>query len=480
MINSKEKPQFRYEEISAHFSSAIEEGTIPFGSKLPSLRIMSQRYNCAISVVMQAYELLERRGLVYAVEKSGYFTRPPRTSPLPEPQKEKYYLNSEEATPLSILGRIVEAGNDKSIVPLGAGNPHESILPVKSLKQNFIRILKDESHWIAKYCDEGGNRQLRKEIASIMLNRGVSVSSRDILISNGCTEALSLAIQSCSSPGDEIVTESPVFLGIIQILNQLNRRVIPIPTSTTDGMDLIQLESVLAREEVKAVIMTALYQNPLGFVMKEENRKKVIYLAEKYGVTIIEDDIYNQCSFDQKEERPIKSFDTEGDVIYCSSFSKTISPGIRCGWLIGGKKHENCRRLKMGLTLGGNPAVQRAVAEYLKSPRYSQNILHLQKSAAQQSRELKQLLISEFPKETAITEPEGGFYFWVELPGDTDTLRLFEDAIECGISTVPGQAFTTGQRYSNCLRISFASPISDETKRAVTKLGQLIRDQRKE
>ncbi|MBF9019017.1 MULTISPECIES: PLP-dependent aminotransferase family protein, partial [unclassified Oceanispirochaeta] len=471
MIKSKEKTTFRYEEISAHLSSAIEEGTIPFGSRLPSLRIMSQRYNCAVSVVMQAYELLERQGLVNAIEKSGYFASNPRTSPLPEPQKEKYYLKSEEATPLSILGRIVEAGNDETIVPLGAGKPHESNLPIKSLKQNFIRILKEESHWISDYCDEGGHRELRKEIAAIMLKRGVSVSSREILITNGCTEALSLGIQSCSSPGDVIVTESPVFLGIIQILNQLKRRVIPIPTSTTDGMDLIQLESVLAREEVKAVIMTAIYQNPLGFLMKEKNRKKVINLAEKYGVTVIEDDVYNQCSFDHKEERPIKSFDREGDVIYCSSFSKTISPGMRCGWLIGGKNHESCRRLKMGLTLGGNPAVQQAVAEYLKSSRYSQNILQLQKATARQASELKQILISEFPKGTAITKPEGGFYFWVELPGNTDTLQLFEDAIKCGISTVPGQAFTTGKRYSNCLRISFASPITDETRKGVIKLG---------
>ncbi|MDC7231855.1 MAG: PLP-dependent aminotransferase family protein [Spirochaetales bacterium] len=475
MITSEQKTRFRYEEIADHMISAICEGTISYGSRLPSLRVASQRYNCAVSVVLQAYEILEMKGYAYGVEKSGYFVRSPLKSPLPQPHKEKYYLKSEDATPLNILERVVEAGNDDSIIPLGAGNPHESLLPVKSLKQSFQRILKEESHWISQYSDEGGNRELRKQIASIMLNRGVSASSKDILITSGCTEAISLAVQSCSSPGDVIVTESPVFPGIIQILNQLKRRVIPVPTSSDDGMNLSILENVLAEEEVKAVILTALYQNPLGYVMKEENRRQVIRLAHKFRINIIEDDIYSQCSFHHKEERPVKSFDSEGDVIYCSSFSKTISPGIRLGWLIGGKKHEKCRKLKMGLTLGGNPLVQQVVADYLKSPRYSRNILHLQKAAARQAAELKQLLLSHFPEGTAITEPAGGFYFWVELPGNTDTLELFESALERGISIVPGQAFAIGERYSNCLRISFASPITEETRQAVAQLGSLIK-----
>ena len=475
MSTGTEKTVYRYEEIAHQISGAIKEGTISYGSRLPSLRTLSSRYNCAVSVVMQAYELLERQGLAYAVEKSGFFARNPLSTPLPEPQKEKYYLNSEEAVPLSIIGRIVEAGNDSSVIPLGAGNPHESLLPAKHLKQSILSVLKEEPRLLTEYCDEGGNRELRRALTSVMLDRGVSLSYRDILITNGCSEALGLAIESCSSPGDIIVTESPVFLGIIQILDQLKRRVITIPTDAEEGMNLKNLESVLQKEDVKAVIMTALYQNPLGFVMGEENRQKAVKMTAQYGVPLIEDDVYNSCSFEGRQERPLKSFDTSDNVIYCSSLSKTISPGVRIGWLAGGKKHEQCRKLKMSLSLGGSAMVQKAVAGYLTTPRYEKNLQNLQKMISRQAAEMRQLLITAFPEGTAITNPAGGFYFWVELPERTDCLELFEKALQEGISSVPGQAFSVGERYRNCLRISYASPITEETRTAVIRLGELIR-----
>ncbi|MDC7239174.1 MAG: PLP-dependent aminotransferase family protein [Spirochaetales bacterium] len=474
MSTGTEKPLYRYEEIASQISQAINEGTIGYGSRLPSLRTMSSRYSCALSVVMQAYELLERQGLAYAVEKSGFFARNPLSTPLPEPQKEKYYLNTEDAVPLSIIGRIVEAGNDCSVIPLGAGNPHESLLPVKHLKQSLQTVLKEEPRLLTEYCDEGGNRELRRALTSVMLERGTSLSYRDILITNGCSEALTLAIESCSSPGDIIVTESPVFLGIIQILDQLKRRVITIPTDTVGGMNLNHLESVLKKEDVKAVIMTAIHQNPLGFTMSEENRQRAVDLTARFGVPLIEDDVYSSCSFEGRQERPLKSFDTGDNVIYCSSLSKTLSPGVRIGWLAGGRKHELCRKLKMALSLGGNAMVQSAVAGYLASPRYSKNLQMLQKMISRQAAEMRQLLISALPEGTAITDPAGGFYFWVELPGKPDCLRLFEEALEEGISTVPGQAFSVGDRYRNCLRISYASPITDDTREAVIRLGELI------
>ena len=475
-MDSMTKTTHRYEEIAGHIAAGIKDGTILTGEKLPSLRKMSRRYGCAISVVMQAYELLERSGMAFAVEKSGYFASLPGSSPSPAPHREKHQLTSEEARPLSMIGRIIEAGNDRRIVPLGAGLPHASLLPLKNLKQNLFRILKEENSLLGEYAGESGLPALRREIGKVMLQRGIAVSSDEILITNGCTEALSLAVQSCSSPGDIIVSESPVFMGIIQILNQLKRRIIPMPTSPEEGVDLNQLEGVLAREEVKAVILTALYQNPLGFVMPEKNRREIIHLAEKYKVTIIEDDIYNQCSYDHSEERPIKSFDTTGRVIYCSSFSKTLSPGLRVGWLAGGRKHEVCRRLKMGLTLGGNPVIQAAVAEYLQSPRYTANIYKLQKALERQTREIKQLIIQHFPRGTAVSKPKGGLYLWVELPFELDCLNLFEQALKEDISFVPGSAFGVNGRYNNCLRISIASPVEEETRNAVEKLGVMLND----
>ena len=466
--------RFRYEKIADYISDAIDNGTIPLGSKLPSLRKMSSRFNCAVSVVMQAYEELEKQGKTYAVEKSGFFASTPSNNPLPDMQHEYYSLKPEYAAPLSMIGKIVEASNDKSILPFGAGVPHESLLPIAGLKQSINRVLRDKSSLLQKYTNEAGDICLRKEICKIMLSRGVKANPEEILITNGCIEALSFSIQVATSEGDSIAIESPVFMGAIQLIKELNRKIIPIPTSAEEGMDLDVLESVLRKKKIKAVLMTAAFQNPLGFIMPEDKRIRAVALTAKYGVPVIEDDLYSDCSHRFTIERPLKSFDKHSNVIYCSSFSKTISPGLRIGWLMGGNYHRECRNIKITQTLGGSYLLQRAAADFLQHGRYENHVKKLQKSISRQAVELKQLLSGSLPERTAISSPRGGYFFWIELPEEIDTLDLFDKALKEKISIVPGKVFSSGERFANCLRLSFASPVTDKTREGIKKLGSII------
>ncbi len=465
--------EYKYEEIADEITRSLQAGEIRPGSKLPSLRVMASRYSCSLSVVMQAYALLEARGNIYAVEKSGYFADQQDASPVPSPQKEHFSLLSGEARPVSIMGRIVEASNDHSILPLGAGVPDSSYLPMSSLKKEINQLLIRNPESLVDYTDEQGDPGLRDEISRMMRQRGVSADKEDILLTNGCSEALSLAVQACSGPGDIIALESPVFPGIIQILKELKRRIITIPTSPESGMDLDRLEEVLAREDIQAVVMTALYQNPLGFVMSEEARRRAVTLADRYSTTIIEDDIYHDCSFAPSREKPLKSFDIEGRVIYCCSFSKTLAPALRSGWLMGGSYHRKCRNLKMAQTLGSSGLLQKALAGYIKTPRYLKHLSLLQKTMARQAMEMRSLIKESFPPGTAVSRPRGGYYLWVQLPGEMDCLKLFEQALAHGISIVPGQAFSAEDRYGSCLRITFAAPISPEIREGVRKLAEL-------
>ncbi len=466
--------RFRYEEIADYISDAISEGTIPYGGKLPSLRRMSSRFSCALSVVMQAYRELEKQGKTYAVEKSGFFAALPSCNPLPSINAETYSLKSENAKPLSIIGKIVEASNDKSILPFGAGIPHESLLPVSKLKQSVNRILRDDPLLLKQYSDESGYYPLRNEICRILLNRGINVSPDDILVTNGCTEALSLAVQTATSPGDAVAIESPVFMGAIQIIRELGRKIIPIPTSSDKGMDLDSLESVIRKEGVKAVLMTAAFQNPLGYIMPEQNRKHAVEIAEKYDIIIIEDDLYSDCSHTFSVVRPLKSFDRSGHVAYCSSFSKTISPGLRIGWMIGGNYHRQCRNLKITQNLGGSPLLQASLADFLNNGRYMNHVKKFQKNISRQALEMKMLLSGYLPPDTAISSPEGGFFFWLEFSDKVDTLKLFHKALDEGICIAPGQVFGNGERFRNCMRISFASPVTYEAREGIRRLGTMI------
>ncbi len=200
-------------------------------------------------------------------------------------------------------------------------------------------------------------------------------------------------------------------MGAIQLLKELNRKIISIPTSASKGMDLDCLESVLKTGEVKAVMMTAAFQNPLGFIMPVSHRQRAVELAEKYDIPIIEDDLYSDCSHSFKSERPLKSFDKSGKVLYCSSFSKTVSPGIRIGWLAGGDFHRNCRNMKITKTLGGSSLLQSALSDFLHNGRYEKHLKSFQKTIAKQSMEMKMLLSGAFPENTAISSPKGGFFF---------------------------------------------------------------------
>ncbi len=475
-MNMKKEKKFRYEEIAEYITYAIEDGTIKFGSRVPSLREISRRFRCSISVVMQAYEVLEKRGKIHAVEKSGFFASQPFTNPVPSTDTGTYSLRSEEAKPLSIIGKIVDASNDRTIVPLGAGIPHESLLPVGAIKQSLNRVLRENPLLLNQYSDEAGYHSLRCEICRILLNRGVNANPDDILITNGCTEALSLAVASSTSPGDTVAIESPVFMGAIQILKELGRRIITVPTSADSGMDLDYLEMAVKKSDVRAVMMTAAFQNPLGFVMPEEKRKRAVELAEKYSIIIIEDDLYSDCSHNFTAERPVKSFDRTGHVIYCSSFSKTLSPGLRIGWMMGGIHHRKCRTMKITQNLGGSPVLQAALADFLKNGRYLNHVKKFQKSISRQALEMKMLLSKYLPDDTAISTPCGGFFFWLEINGDIDTVELFSKALEEKISIAPGQVFGNGERFKNCLRISFASPVTDELRSGIIKLGNIITD----
>ena len=474
-MSIKTAKKFRYEEIADYIAEAINEGTIKFGNRLPSLRKTSKRFNCSISVAMQAYQELEKSGKVYAVEKSGFFASRPVENPRPATNAESYSLRSEEAKPLSIIGKIVDASNDKRIVPLGAGIPHESLLPISAVKQSLNRVLRENPLLINQYSDEAGYLGLRTEICRILLNRGVNAGPDEILITNGCTEALSLAVQSATSEGDTVAIESPVFMGAIQILKELGRKIITIPTSAERGIDLDLLETAARQGDVKAVMMTAAFQNPLGFVMPEENRKKAVELAEKYNFTIIEDDLYSDCSHNYTAERPLKSFDRRGIVIYCSSFSKTLSPGLRIGWMIGGLYQRKCRKLKITQNLGGSPVLQAAMADFLKNGRYVNHVKKFQKSIARQALEMKILLSGYFPDNTAISTPCGGFFFWLEINGEIDTVMLFRKALDEKISIAPGEVFGNGGRFRNCLRISFAYPVTESIRDGIRKLGDMIK-----
>ncbi|MBN1649186.1 MAG: PLP-dependent aminotransferase family protein [Spirochaetales bacterium] len=466
----KEK-KFRYEQIIDYITMAIERGTIGYGRKLPSLRNMSRQFGCAVSVVMQAYSELEMRGLVRAEEKSGFFPVAAPKTTLPEPQKYAHTLISVKSKTSSITARILENTLDKSILPLGATIPDESILPVRKLKSIINRVVKESPELLCSYTSGKGETGLRSELSSLMLKRGIAAAPDEILITNGCMEALSIAVQSATDRGDTVAIESPAFFGLIALLEELDRKVIEIPTLPDSGMDLDILAAVMKAGLVRACIFTTCFQNPLGFLMPEKNRQRITELGKIHGVTLIEDDIYGECSFENRPEQPAKAYDKSGNIIYCSSLSKHISPGIRTGWMIPGKYLQKCEFHKMNRTFGGARFLQKAVSLFLKEGGYDYHLRIFRKNIVRQTCMIRQLVAEHFPEGTKISDPKGGYFLWIELPPEVDSMVFFRNALEAGIGTVPGPVFSSSGKYRNCIRISCGTPVTPVIANGIIKLG---------
>lgn len=467
--------KFKYEQISDYIIDAINKGTIISGSKIPSLRKMSEQFNCAVSVVMQAYQDLEIKGFVTAVEKSGFYAKASIMTEIPAPQSSRHSLISIKTKSNNMTGKMIEIAADRSILPLGCTIPDASILPIVKLQKIIIKKIKNTPDLLTSYTSPKGSLRLREQLAAMMFRRGINITADEIIITNGCTEALVLALKAATNEGDTIAVESPIFFGLITILEELKRRVIEVPTSPDTGIDLNILEEIFQKNDVKACMITSCFQNPLGFIMPLEHREKIVDLAYKNNISLVEDDIYGECSFYNENIRPCKSFDNHGQVIYCSSFSKLISPGMRTGWIIAGKHQNHCENIKVTETLGGSALLQETIADFLKNGGYTFHKRLFTKKIAEQTYMIRKLIKEHFPSDTKISNPDGGYFLWIESGKDLDSMKLFEAALEMNIGIIPGPIFSTAKKYRNCFRISCGSPVNADTEKGIYVLGEIIK-----
>ena len=241
-------------------------------------------------------------------------------------------------------------------------------------------------------------------------------------------------------------------------------------------MDLDILETVLETEDIKTVVVNPAFQNPLGFTMSGSDKLRLYSLAELFSFTIIEDDIYSDCSFTNQVIKPIKALDFSGRVIYCSSFSKTLAPGFRIGWTIAGKFADNVSLARQLSGLGGPVLIEASVAEYLGSGAYEYHLKYFRKKIASQVYEIRKLIDIHFPINTRISTPEGGYFLWVELQQEINSIELYNWAFENNIGIIPGTVFSASGKYLNCIRISCGSPVSEKMREGIERLGSKIKE----
>jgi DNA-binding transcriptional MocR family regulator len=313
-----------------------------------------------------------------------------------------------------------------------------------------------------------------------MVGAGCAIAPEEIVITSGATEAVNLALLAVTKPGDVIAVESPTYHGFLELLGGLGLRVLPIDSCTVDGISVNALERALRARSVTAVLLIASFTNPLGGVLSVEDRKRIVALASEHDVAIIEDDVYADLAFDGSHLPAIKAYDTEGRVLHCSSFSKTLSPGLRVGWCAPGRHFDEVVRAKHRLNVAAPVGPQLAAARYLTGSGYERHLRRLRRAYAEQVEAMAAQVLASFPEGTRVSQPQGGSVLWVEMPDDCDALRLFRDAEAVGIAIAPGPLFDPSGNYRNCIRLNCASPWSPKTAGAVARLGHLLEEQRQQ
>lgn len=467
--------EYRYQQIVQHFQKAIATGNLAIGAKLPSLRLVRLQFACALSVVQQAYAELQRTGLIQGVEKSVFFVLATCVGKLPRPETIPLARRPHIPQTNDLISRIMALAAKPRIVPLHGAIPSPMLLPLQSIRSHIRATLADDPGILGRYTPAAGSLALRNEILQLLLARGMHTHPDEIIISNGCSESLRLAIEACSALGDTIAIETPAFFGMISLLELMGRKALGIPTRADTGLDLDALERILVGESIKACMVTPNFQNPLGALMPNENKARLSELAVRHGFMIIEDDIYGECYAHGPPPRPLRALVPEAPVIYCSSFSKTVAPGLRLGFCIPGSRHTKMRLSKQRSTLGGPAFVQEAFARFLSLGGYTRHMAPFRHSMTSQVLTMRHYIQEFFPVGTRVSHPHGGYFLWVELSKGMQSMALFEQALQQGIGIIPGPAFSLrGAHYTNSLRLSCANPVDEHTIQALQNLGEIL------
>jgi len=464
-----------YQEVADRIQKLIEGKALKVGDKLLSVRTLSKEQGISLSTAFQAYYHLESKGLVEARPQSGYYVK---FSPLQMLQIPTCCEPVEEVLPVTIDEMISSVYHDlrsDKLVNFSLGSPSHELLPAAKLNKSVMQALRNSNDSCLKYEHIQGNPELRKQIARQSFNWGGSLGEGDIVVTAGCMEALSLSLKAITKPGDAVAIESPTYFGIFQVMENLGLKVVEIPTDAVTGIDLNRLESAIKKFDIRTCLFVPNFNNPMGSCMTDEKKRKLVTLLANKNIPLIEDDIYGELFFGKTRPRTCKSFDKKGMVIQCGSFSKSLAPGYRIGWVVPGKFKEQIIRLKRMNNVSTNTLAQAAIADFLANGRYELHLRHLRRQLHTLSLRFIQAVTQYFPEGTRITRPQGGFALWLELDKKIDTYKLHKRALKHGIGITPGQIFSSHGQFANCFRMCFGLPWSDRIEQSIKTLGDLVK-----
>ncbi|WP_445116926.1 aminotransferase-like domain-containing protein [Acinetobacter sp. WZC-1] len=470
---------FQYQVLAHQLAEKIHSGELQPGQRLSSLRQFAVQQKVSLNTARNCYELLEAQGLIYVRNKAGYFVRTSNRHAEHGllPDHPDFQSRPRDVSNLELQIEIQEASINSQLIHLGSIQLSPQLVPVQALRRSIQRALKHSKPEDFLYSDRQGHLRLREALSGHWAEDGFYIARDEIYISNGCMPALSVMIQSLTQPGDSIIVPTPNFNGQLQLLAVLKRKIVEIPADT-EGFDLQRLEAAMRDSGARVCLLTANYQNPLGFCLTNAHKQKIAELAAQYQCYVIEDDIYAECSFHLQRPLPIKYWDQQGYVIFCGSVSKSLSSAYRVGWFCISPRLQHLRPQLITQNVPVNTPLQLGLADLIYSRAYREHLNRLKPVIMDQVEQYRQFIIQAFSgMQIRLNQPQGGYALWIQLPEQIDGLSMYTYAQQHGINIVPGEVFGEDARYKNCIRLNAGHELSLQIRQAIELLADWARRQ---
>lgn len=469
-----------YIQIRNQIRAMIFDGRLPPGSLLPPERKLAESLGVNRSTVLTAYRELKADGLadphvgrgtvvlsvMSEVSESHNEFDPPLYS--------QFFSQISERANDPLLRDLLVMANRADVISFSAGISAFETDPVEALHGIEEEIINQPNHEALKHTPTEGFWSLREAIADLMQKRGISVSPDEILVLSGSQQGIDIAARVFIDPGDVVIVEEPSFFSALQIFSAAGARIIGVPVDD-QGMRVDVLEQLLQRYRPKLIYTMPTYQNPSGVSMALERRRRLLELAFRRKVLIMEDDPYSEIRFEGARKPCLKELDPYGYVIYLSTFSKILFPGIRIGWVAAPRLiiHQFAM-IKQLQDLHANSISQWIVERFLRSGRYEDHVRRISEEyRVKRDIMLDALLDRPIPGMEWI-KPAGGYYLWCKLPEGTPNMSLLVNAAERGVSYVPGTAFYLGGKGGQYMRLNFTYPSREDIPAGIERLKEAI------
>lgn len=464
----------RYLQLATRLKEHIQLGYFAAGDRLPSVRQLAGEHGVSLSTVQEAYRVLERESLIEARAKSGYYvavTRAPVVRPsVTRPPQRPMDVSQWEDVLAMLMGN-----HGPAFCEFQHAMPDMRSSTLKPLLKSLYELNRHRPQDGMAYGHIQGEAGLREQLARLAASGGCQLEPADFVVTSGCQEALSVCLRAVADLGDIIAVESPGFYGAMQAIKAANLKALEIPTDSGEGISIEALRLALDQWPVKAILVTPTVNNPQGYIMPLKKKQALYQIAREYDIAIIEDDIYGDIAFEYPRPKTIKSFDTDGRVLLCSSFSKSLAPGFRVGWIAPGRYRDKVTHIKYVSSSMCPTLPQLAIGNFIRQGGYERHLRAMRHAYRTKRDSMLQGIERYFPPGTRLSYPEGGFLLWVELPDDIDAALIAGQAREKGIILAPGQLFSATGKYRNCLRFNYID--KDEATRlsALAILGDLMK-----